>query len=109
MSIFENNDLFDVNAIRPTFNLHIIDKNASYVPINFTLPTEEITAFIDKIKVDIKKDDSIIKTPMELLGEELEKIEDAIQMAIATLKRKQMKKLMKGKKIKVKVQIKDQN
>jgi len=77
MGIFKGNDLFDVNAIRPTFNLHIIDKNSSYIPINFTMPTEEIIAFINLIKDDLKKDKNIIKSPTELLGEELQTIEEA--------------------------------
>ena len=75
--VLKGEEEFDVNVIRPTVNLHIIDKNTSLVPINFTLPTEEITAFIEKIKEDLKKDSEIIKTPMELLGEELEKIDEA--------------------------------
>ena len=55
-------------------------------------------------KMDKKKKKS--KKTLAYTEQELEKIEDAIQMAIATLKRKQMKKLLKGKKIDVAVQIK---
>lgn len=77
MGVFEDDDEFDVNVIRPTFNSHIVDKNISLVPINFTLPAEEILAFIKKIKEDMNKDGTIIKTPMELLGEEIEKIDEA--------------------------------
>jgi len=77
MGVLEGDDVFDVNIIRPTFDLHVIDKNTSLVPINFTLETEEIVAFIEKIKEDLKKDGNLIKTPMELLGEELEKIDEA--------------------------------
>jgi hypothetical protein len=75
--IFEGTDMFDVSVIRPTFNSHIIDKNAYLVPINFTLPTEEIVAFIEKIKIDSQKKKDLLKSPMELLGEELEIIESA--------------------------------
>jgi len=77
MGVFEGDDVFDVSVIRPTFNLHIVDKNTSLVPINFTLETEEIVAFIEKIKEDLRNDGNLIKTPMELLGEELEKIDEA--------------------------------
>jgi hypothetical protein len=49
------------------------------------------------------------KKTLDYTEQELEKIEDAIEMAIVTLKRKQIKKLMKGKKIKVEVQIKGQH
>lgn len=75
--IFEGNDMFDVSVIRPTFNSHIIDKNAYIVPINFTLPIEEIVAFIEKIKEDSQKEKDLLKSPMELLGGELEIIEGA--------------------------------
>jgi hypothetical protein len=74
---FKGNDVFDESVLRPTFNLHIIDKNTSYVPINFTLPTEEITAFIEKIKADLQKNENIIKSPIELFGNELEIIDGA--------------------------------
>jgi len=77
MGVFEDDDVFDINVIRPTFNSHIIDKNISLVPINFTLPEEEILTFIKKIKADMREDENIIKTPMELLGEDLEKIDEA--------------------------------
>jgi len=39
--------------------------------------------------------------------EELERIEDAVQVAIATLKRKQMKKLFKGKEIEISIKLED--
>jgi len=41
------------------------------------------------------------KKSLAFTEEELERIEDAVQVAIVTLKRKQMKKLLKGKKIEV--------
>ncbi|MBU1657737.1 hypothetical protein KKG72_01625 [bacterium] len=56
MGVFEGDDVFDVSVIRQTFNLHLIDKNTFLVPINFTSPTEEIVAFIEKIKKDFKDD-----------------------------------------------------
>jgi len=40
---------------------------------NLNLPKEELIAYISKIKDDFDKDNSIIKTPLELLGETLEK------------------------------------
>jgi len=45
------------------------------------------------------------KKTLAYTEQELEKIEDAIQMAIVTLKRKQIKKLLKGKKIDISVQV----
>lgn len=75
--IFEGNDIFDVSVIRPTFNSRIIDKNAFIIPINFTLPTQEIVAFIEKIKKDSLENGDRIKSPIELLGGEIEIIEGA--------------------------------
>jgi hypothetical protein len=40
---------------------------------NFNLPKEELIAYISKIKDTYDKDNSIVKTPLELLGEDLEK------------------------------------
>jgi len=59
-----------------------------------------------KIKTEnITKKKKKKKKVFEYSKQELEKIEDAIEMTIATLKRKQMKKLLKGKKVDVVVQI----
>ena len=41
--------------------------------LNLNLPKEELIAYISKIKDDFDKNNSIIKTPLELLGEALEK------------------------------------
>ena len=48
------------------------NKNAS-LKLNLNLPKEELIAYISKIKDDFDKDNSIIKIPLELLGETLEK------------------------------------
>ena len=47
--------------------------NQISIIINPNLPKEELIAYISKIKDDFDKDNSIIKTPLELLGETLEK------------------------------------
>jgi len=47
------------------------------------------------------------KKSLDFTEEELEHIEDAVQVAIATLKRKQMKKLLKGKKIEISIALED--
>lgn len=41
--------------------------------INLNLPKDELVAYISKIKEEYDKDNSIIKTPLELMGENLEK------------------------------------
>ena len=41
--------------------------------LNFALPKEELTAYISKIKDEYDSNNSIIKSSMELIGEDLEK------------------------------------
>lgn len=41
--------------------------------VNFNLPKDELKAYIEKIKDEFDKDNSIIKTPLELLGGDFEK------------------------------------
>lgn len=43
------------------------------IDLNLNLPKEELIAYISKIKDEYDKNNSIIKTPLELLGETLEK------------------------------------
>ena len=47
------------------------------------------------------------KKPLSFTEEELERIEDAVEVAMATLKRKQMKKLLKGKEVEVTIKLED--
>ena len=49
------------------------------------------------------------KKSIDFSEEDLEHIEDAVQVAMATLKRKQMKKLLKGKEIEVTIKLEDNN
>ena len=62
-----------------------------------------ITIFSNNEIVNIKKK----KKKIAFTEVELERIEDAVEVAIATLKRKQMKKLLKGKEVKVTVKLED--
>ncbi|MDD2896737.1 MAG: hypothetical protein PHG81_12040 [Aliarcobacter sp.] len=62
--------------IKPYFKRNIIPlkkERQVNLDINFALPKEELIAYISKIKDEYDKDNSIIKTPLELLGETLEK------------------------------------
>jgi len=56
-----------------------------------------------------KKSKKKKKKSMAFTEEELEHIEDAVQVAIATLKRKQMKKLLKGKEIEISIKLEDKH
>lgn len=53
--------------------LRINNTSSINVELNPNLPKEELIAYISKIKDEYDKDNSIIKTPLELLGETLEK------------------------------------
>lgn len=57
-----------VNNIIPNFNRQVNDQNQINIPINFSLPLEEIIEYITIVKKKINP-----KTPLELLGEKLQK------------------------------------
>lgn len=70
--IHVNNDKeYIVNNIIPNFSRQVNDQNQITIPINFSLPIEEIEEYIRKVKEKIKP-----KTPFELLGKKLEKADD---------------------------------
>lgn len=71
LGILKGDKRYDVGFVRPTYNTHIIEDNTLNIPINLNLPTEEIVAFIEKIK----ENSDVIKSPLELLEEELETID----------------------------------
>ena len=64
------------SEINSNFKRKLTLKNELNIKIDlpFNLPKEELIAYISKIKDDFDKDNSIIKTPLELLGETLEKV-----------------------------------
>lgn len=56
---------------RPILELPYSTK--SNIQLNINLPKDELIAYITKIKDDYDNDNTIIKTPLEVLGEEFEK------------------------------------
>ncbi len=61
---------------RPTLNIPSkMNKNIN-VSINLNLPKDELIAYISKIKDEFDKDTTIIKTPLELLGEDFKKTDN---------------------------------
>ncbi|MFX4230160.1 hypothetical protein ACOL3I_01550 [Aliarcobacter butzleri] len=65
-----------ISSLRCNFKrpkLYFQKNKIAKIDINFNLPKEELIAYLSKIKDDFDKDNSIIKTPLELLGETLEK------------------------------------
>ncbi|HHD79427.1 MAG TPA: hypothetical protein ENK98_07335 [Epsilonproteobacteria bacterium] len=75
--------------------------------------SDEIDIFSDdNIEEEVKKNKKSKKKhkkkkSLDFTEEEREQIEDAVQVAIVTLKRKQMKKLLKGKKIEISIALED--
>lgn len=65
------NTEYYVNNIIPNFHRQVNDQNQINIPINFSLPIEEIFEYITKVKKKINP-----KTPLELLGEKLKKAND---------------------------------
>ena len=79
-----------------------------------SVETPAVTVFSNDERVSIKKKKKMKfrknkskKKKIDFTEVELERIEDAVEVAIATLKRKQMRKLLKGKKIDVTIQLED--
>ena len=80
---------------------------------------DEISIFSNDERMDVKdmksksksknkhKSEKKKKKKVTFTQEELEQIEDAIQVAMGSLKRKQMKKLLKGKEISVTIKLED--
>lgn len=80
--------------IKPYFKRDIIQiKNEREVSlnINLALPLEELKSYIENIKKEYDKDNSIIKNPIELIGEELEKAEKIKSKAVPKDKNKRKK------------------
>ena len=61
------------SSISPNFKRYIHNSNSKLENINLNLPKDELIAYISKIKDTYDNDNSIIKTPLELLGEDLDK------------------------------------
>ena len=98
LEIVEEDEIVEALSAKDTIKIFEEDS----LPQIQTLKTTKM----DEKKKNTTKKKKKSKKTLAYTEQELEKIEDAIQMAIATLKRKQMKKLLKGKKIDVAVQIK---
>lgn len=59
------------NYTRP--GLHFLNARIINLPINLNFSENELKALVTKIKKDYDKKESLIRTPIELLGEKLEK------------------------------------
>jgi len=70
--IKKNEKEFSYNTIYPNFRMGIRDFTDTKIVLNLSLSKNEIIDYIEKIKDDYDKKNSIIKTPRQLLEEELE-------------------------------------
>jgi hypothetical protein len=61
------------------------------IDFDLNLPKDELIAYISKIKDEYDKDNSIIKSPLELLGEELEKADEIKSKVLPNDKQKRKK------------------
>lgn len=68
------NNIINADWKRP--RLHYIEGRHAEIELNLNLPIEELIAYISKIKDEYDNDNSIVKAPLELLGENLEKSND---------------------------------
>ncbi len=79
-----HNKTYDINHVLPNFKRKIHNSNQVATLLNFSLPLNEIQAYIEHIKNTLDSPDNadvrIIKSPVELLGEELEKADDITKM-----------------------------
>lgn len=86
------NEEYYVNNIIPNFSRQINDQNQITIPINFSLPEEEIFEYIRKVKKKINP-----KTPLDLLEIKLyKKTADLTNMNTTNSKNIVMKKMTKG-------------
>lgn len=70
------------------------DSNVKYdISLNLALPKDELIAYISKLKDEYDKDNSIIKSPLELLGEKLEKAEEMNSKSLPKDKDKRKKSM----------------
>lgn len=81
-TIFEtlnkNSNEFTFNSIYPNFTTALRDFTDTKVYLNLKLPFDELKAYLKEIKDDYNKKNSIIKTKLELLEDELELKKDTL-------------------------------
>jgi len=78
------NQTHTINHVLPNFKRKIHNSNQVSTLLNFSLPLDEIKEYITHIKNTLDNPDNvaerIIKSPLELLGEELDKADDISSM-----------------------------
>lgn len=82
--LYANSTKFFVNNITPNFKRQVNDQNQMTIPINLSLPLNEIVEYVTIIKMKAK-----IKSPLEILNGELNKASDLTHMNATDTKGKQ--------------------
>lgn len=85
------NDWIRPRYSRPKLHKSFLQSRKRKVEIDFTLPEIELVDFISKIKKEFDKDNSYIKNPLELLGDELDKSDEMKSKALPKDKLKRKK------------------
>lgn len=67
---FKDNS-YAINTIRTNFKRVIYNPNETNLQLNYSLPIEELIDYVGYIKNTYDYNDSIIKSPLEMLGKEL--------------------------------------
>jgi len=62
---------YNLSTIKQDSTKQVVDYNVSNFQINLNLPTKELISYLTKLKENYDNDNSILMSPMELLGEEV--------------------------------------
>jgi len=74
--IDKNDNEFSFNTFFPNFTVSLRDFTNAKIVVNLHLPKDELLAYLEIIKDDYDAEESTIKSPLELLGHELEKTKE---------------------------------
>jgi len=81
MNKHSHNQTYAINHVLPNFKRKIHNSNQVSTLLNFSLPLDEIVKYIEHIKNTLDNtDERIIKSPVELLGEELDNADNIDKM-----------------------------
>jgi hypothetical protein len=83
------NNIINADWKRP--RLHYINGRHAEIELNLNLPVEELKAYIEQIKKEYDKNNTTILSPLELLGENIEKAQEITSKAIPKGKEKRKK------------------
>ncbi|MEA2018132.1 MAG: hypothetical protein U9N59_06760 [Campylobacterota bacterium] len=68
----DSDSRYNLSTIKQDVTKQVVDYNISNFQINLNLPKEELHDYLSKVKDNYDNDNSILLSPMELLGEKME-------------------------------------